>query len=133
MTPERSSAFSLQWSTALVGSGFTQISNLFLDSYSTMTPPLSHSEAMFVVHLMRFKWASEAPFPSYSKLSEQMGVSEASIKRYARSLEKKHYLIRRKRVGASNLFMLDGLIAKLNTMVPGYQPADPQPPWRRNP
>lgn len=108
--------FAKQWSPELRKSGFTQVSNLFLESYSRMTPEITHSEAIFIIHLMQFKWTERSPFPSYRRLADRMGVTEISIKRYARAMEKKGYLQRAKRTGRTNVFHLTGLIDQLNAI-----------------
>lgn len=107
-------AFSKQWTGSLKKFGFTQISNLFLEQYSTLDPIITHSEAMFIVHLMQFKWSAASPFPSYQRLAKRMGVTEVSVKRYARSLEKKGYIQRSKRTGNTNQFHLTGLLTCLD-------------------
>jgi DNA-binding MarR family transcriptional regulator len=108
------SSFAKQWSSSLVSFGFTQISDVFLKSYSALAPyPLTHGEAMFIIHLFQFKWNEDAPFPSYRKLASMMGLTEKSVKRYARQLERKGYLVRDKRDGRTNEFNLTGLINAL--------------------
>ena len=107
-------SFHSQWSKDLASSGFTQLSNVFLCYYSRLTPePLTHGEAMFVVHLFQHKWDAKAPFPGYRSLSTMMGISEKSAKRYARSLEQKGFLKRETRAGRSSRFDLSPLIRSL--------------------
>lgn len=79
--------------------------NVFLESYRVLKPyDLTYGEAMFVIHLMQFKWTEKPPFPKYKTIS----VKTAG--RWAQSLEVKKYLVREKRVGTTNLFHLDNLL-----------------------
>jgi len=121
---QESYGFANQWSERLLDHGFTQISNLFLDKYSAMDPHLTHGEAMFVIHLMQHKWAADAPFPSYRLIARRMGITEASTKRYARSLEKKKYILRTRRIGETNLFNLSPLIQALDRVSAAMPPSE---------
>lgn len=111
-----SGAFSLskRWHPALAADGFTPISTYFLENYHRLKPyDLTHGEAMFVIHLMQYKWNEQAPFPAYKTIAERMHVSEKTARRYAVSLDKKGYLRREFRIGNTNLFHLRGLIDAL--------------------
>lgn len=86
----------------------------FLRGYAHLRPqPLSGGEALFVLHLMTFKWEDAVPYPSYRTLAENMGVSEKMVRRYAQSLQKKGYLRRQFRARASNAFDLTDLFNAL--------------------
>src|SRR5262249_31395242 len=94
----------------------------FLRNYSTLKPyPLTSSEALFVIHLMDFKWGEDAPFPSYKVLAKRMGVSEKQVRRQAQSLEVKKYLVREicGSVKNTNRFDLRQLFAALEARVKG--------------
>ncbi len=112
--PERS--FVKRWKHRnLFGNGFLVVPSIFLQNYSQLKPhPLTTGEALFVLHLMEFKWGSEAPFMSYKKLSSRMGVRDKMVRRYAQSLETKKYLRREKRVGRTNQFDLTPLFDVLS-------------------
>jgi hypothetical protein len=59
-------AFDERWAPALRPDGHVQVSSYFLEHYHRLQPyPLTHGEAMFVIHLMQHKWSAQAPFPSY--------------------------------------------------------------------
>lgn len=106
--------FDERWAPALKKDGHVQVSTFFLASYHRLQPyPLTHGEAMFVIHLMQHKWGADAPFPSYRTLAQRMGVSVKTARRFAQSLQEKKYLQREFRIGATNLFYLDKLIAAL--------------------
>ncbi len=103
-----------RWSPRLAKDGFVPIVNGFLEHYNFLKPyHLTHSEAMFVIHLIRYKWDESAPFPGYKTIAKQMGVSHKSARRYAYSLVKKNYLVLEKRIGDTNKFHLGPLIAAL--------------------
>lgn len=119
-TPTPSSKFSFEqrWSPALKRHGHTPVSNYFLKNYARLHPySLTYGEAMFVIHLMQHKWSAAAPFPSYGKLAERMGVSVKSARRLAASLHHKKYLRREFRTGETNLFHLGGLMTALEAQI----------------
>ena len=96
--------------------GFVVVPSTFFRNYSRLKPhPLSGGEALFVLHLMEFKWDAAQPFPGYKTLGQRMGVSDKMVRRYAQGLEAKGFLRRRVRVGRTNLFDLTPLFAALNT------------------
>ena len=97
-------------------SGFTPVPNFFLHQYHKLKPRITHAEAMFVVHIVSFKWKASAPFPSLAKVALHMGVTPQAARAYARSLERKGFLRREKRTGLSNRFHLEGLFAALEKM-----------------
>jgi hypothetical protein len=83
---------------------------LFLMLYAHLQPyQLTVGEAMFAIQVMAFKWGDSAPWPSYKKLAERMGVSDKMVRRYAAQLEQKGYLKRQARIGSSNAFDFSGL------------------------
>lgn len=112
-------AFERRWAPALRRFGHVQVSTFFLRNYHRLQPyPLTHGEAMFIIHLMQHKWTEEAPFPSYGLLAERMGISVKTARRFAASLQQKKYLWREYRIGATNLFHLDKLMQALTALIP---------------
>lgn len=98
--------------------GFLVVPSLFLRFYARLKPyPLTVGEAMFVLHLMEFKWSEAAPYPSYKILAQRMGCSDKLARRHARSLEQKKLLIRRQRNATTNLFDLTPLFDALLSIV----------------
>ena len=102
-----------RWTPALIGAGHVPIARTFLRSYSRSNPAITVGEAMFVVHLMDYKWDAEAPFPGYKTLAKFMGVSDKMARRHAQSLEVKGYLVRKLRVSQTNKFDLTPLFTAL--------------------
>ncbi len=106
------------WTPDLAQKGYVAIVRPFLDYYSTLKPySLTSGEALFVIHLMRFKWGESAPYPSYKKLSKLMGVSVKMARRYAQALEQKKLLVRTARKGRPNRFDLRPLFEALEKRI----------------
>ncbi len=125
-------AFDERWAPALKPDGHVQVSSFFLENYHRLLPyPLTHGEAMFVIHLMQHKWGVSAPFPSYRTLAQRMGVSVKTTRRFAASLQQKKYLHREIRIGATNLFYLDKLIAALVALKSGGTAPPKRKPAKR--
>lgn len=90
---------------------------VFLRRYTDLKPfPLTLGEAMFVVHLMQFKWDAAEPFPSYGTIARQMGISDKQARRLAKSLVDKGYLRRIQRIGRSNRFDLTPLFDAIHAL-----------------
>ena len=119
--PKKSRTYADRWKhPELFNAGYLVVPGVFLRNYSRLKPDgLTHGEALFVLHLMEFKWDREAPFPSYSTLARRMGVSAKMVRRYAQALEHKGYLQRRVRTGNTNLFNLTPLFDKLLEVLAG--------------
>jgi hypothetical protein len=112
---ESERSFTQRWRhKKLFDKGFVSVPARFLQLYAHLKPfPLSPGEALFVLHLMEFKWDANAPFPGYRTLAARMGVSDKMARRYAQSLETKKLLRRQKRVGQTNRFDLTPLFDAL--------------------
>jgi hypothetical protein len=111
--PERSATARWGDEAALFNQGFLVVPTSFLRRYASLKPALTTAEALFVLHLMSFKWDRELPYPSYRVLAERMGITEKMARRYAQSLDRKGYLRRQYRKRAPNLFDLTGLFEAL--------------------
>jgi hypothetical protein len=79
-------------------------------SYHKLRPALTSLEAMLVIHLMRHKWDEKHPRRAFKTLAKRMGITDTAVRNHARSLEKKNYLRRSKRVGQPNHFDLAPLV-----------------------
>jgi DNA-binding MarR family transcriptional regulator len=75
---------------------------------------ITPTETIFLLQVMTFKWDEEAPYPSYSRISDQMGISEPYARKIARGLEDKGLLSRMKREGTTNKFDLSPLFEELS-------------------
>lgn len=105
-----------RWTPQLVKGGWTPVSDFFLHYYHALSPPITHGEAMLIIQLMTHKWDKEPPFPAFKTLAKRMGIRPAQARALARSLEKKKYLERQKRVGQPNRFKLEPLFEKLEEL-----------------
>lgn len=112
-------SFAARWGHAeLFDRGFVVTPTFFLQYYARLKPyPLTGGEALFVIHMMEFKWDSAAPFPGYKTLAERMGVSDKMTRRHAQTLQAKGYLLRKVRTGQTNLFDLTPLFDALFKMM----------------
>jgi hypothetical protein len=106
-----------RWSPEIVKKGWAPIAHSFLDLYTKLKTPLTTTEAMVVIQLMRFKWDDRHPFPSLKRLGRMMGLGSTSIRNYIRSLEEKGYLNRIYRSGFSNAFDLRPLFEALEVAI----------------
>lgn len=100
----------------LFNEGFIVVPNRFFQRYASLRPQaLSPGEALFILHLMTFKWEAAAPYPSYGTLAKRMGVTDKMARRYAQRLQKKGYLMRLFRKRAPNRFDLTGFFRALGS------------------
>ena len=122
--PKKSRTYVDRWEhPELLQAGYLVVPAAFLRHYSRLTPySLTHGEALFVIHLMEFKWDQAAPFPSYGTLARRMGVSTKMVRRYAKALEQKGFLQRVIRTGNTNRFDLAPLFNKLLKVVQASVP-----------
>ncbi|MBA3640519.1 MAG: helix-turn-helix domain-containing protein [Acidobacteria bacterium] len=129
--PRRRSYVSRWKHPELVHGGYVVVPTAFLQLYARLQPyPLTSGEALFVLHLMEFKWDDEAPFPGYKTLAARMGISDKMARRHAQSLETKKYLRRQMRTGQTNLFDLTPLFDALKeaeAAAPPRKRGKPQP------
>ena len=94
--------------------GYLVVPSVFIRNYSRLEPhSLTHAEAVFVLHLMEFKWDRSAPFPSYNTLANRMGISTKTVRRYAHSLQKKGLIRLMLQAGHRNRFDLGPLFERL--------------------
>jgi DNA-binding MarR family transcriptional regulator len=103
-----------RWTAVLVQDGWTAVSNYFLKNYSRLG--ISSLEAMFIIHLLHFKWNEHMPYPTFKTLSERMGLSDAATRTHARNLERKKYLMRIRKLGDPNTFDLSLLFEALEQL-----------------
>lgn len=105
-----------RWTKALVEGGFTPISNFFLEFGHELQPEITHGEAMFIVHLMFFKWDEKMPRPGFKTIAKRMGFGHARARELARQLERKKYLKRHMQKSKPNHFDLRPLFVALEQL-----------------
>ena len=107
--PQRNLA--TRWTPALAATGFTPVVDGFLNHYGEIG--ITSGQAMFLIHLMSYKWTDGMPYPSFTTIAEKMGVSDTSVRAYARKLEQCGLLRRVERPGRTTTFDLTPLFQKL--------------------
>lgn len=107
---------SQRWTEKLAAKGWTPICHDFVDRFTELPQPLTPTEAMLVILLMRFKWDDRNPFPSLKRLAGMLGLKSTAIRNHVRSLESKGCLQRVYRTGYSNAFDLNPLFRLLENL-----------------
>ncbi|QDU54411.1 hypothetical protein Pan181_05920 [Aeoliella mucimassa] len=77
---------------------------------------------MLLVHIMARKWDENLPFPSVSKLAEEMGLSVSQLRARLSTLEKKGIIKRVFRKGRSNCYDPTELIKRLEAAIESHRP-----------
>jgi len=120
----------------LADTRFTELANGFLDYYSELRSKdgrrLNSSDAMFLVHLLRFKWDQYDPHPSYLTVATAMGIQVPAVRKIAKKLESMELIKRipRREKGRDgkdgqwlgNAFALNGLRDALEAAILKEQP-----------
>lgn len=123
-TPDQS--VELRWTHALAHDGFTPVATPFLQYYSKLPQPLTLAEAMFVIHVMSFKWGRAWPWPSISSLAKLMGCSERYVRKLCTSLESVGYLERKRGLHRTSVFDFSGLFTALEKALAADKPNEVQ-------
>jgi hypothetical protein len=109
-------SFRARWSEGLEDYGYTQISNVFIERYAALG--INGAQAMFIIQLMEYKWDVNSPYPAYEAIAKKCNVKTATVRTYAKALERKGLLKRVPRPGYTNEFDLSPLIARLEYIAP---------------
>ena len=104
-----------RWTPTLVEDGWTPITYSFLDCYGSLG--ITSGEAMFIIHLVRYKWDEKMPYPGFFTIAGKMKVTDISVRKYARDLERKGFLKRIGRLGKTTVFDLTPLFAALEKAI----------------
>jgi hypothetical protein len=82
--------------------GFSQVPNFILTN-----PELSVGAKLAYAMLIKYAWQDDACFPGQTKLANDMGSGERSVRRYLDELEKRGFLeIVQRGLGKTNLYRL---------------------------
>jgi hypothetical protein len=82
--------------------GFTQVPNFILTN-----PVLSVGAKLAYAMLLKYAWQDDACFPGQTKLAEDMGSGERSVRTYLKELESAELLeIKQRGLGKTNLYRL---------------------------
>jgi hypothetical protein len=115
-TPKKFST-ALAWTPELAKTRYVAVIRGFLEHYSSLRPAITPGEAMFIIHVMSFKWGADAPYPGYKTIAKLMGTSDKMSRRHAQSLQQKGYLIRQPRRAQTNKFDFQPLFVALEAKV----------------
>jgi hypothetical protein len=89
--------------------GFTQVPNFILTKKD-----ISVGAKLAYAMLLKYAWADDACFPGQTKLADDMGSGERSVRRYLEELEKASLLeIVQRGLGRTNLYRLFLIVQKL--------------------
>lgn len=124
-----------RWGVVLAKTKFTELANGFLDHYAKIKvdgESLNSSDAMFIIHLMRFKWDQHPPHPGYDYIAHLMGLTVPAVRKIAKKLERMNLVERvpkykesldgKKGRQEGNYFRLDGLFRALEELILLEQP-----------
>ena len=90
--------------------GFTQVPNFVLTNAK-----ISVGAKLGYAMLLKYAWGDNACFPGQTKLAEDMGSGERSVRRYLDELEKAGLLeIEQRGLGKTNLYRLFLTVQKLS-------------------
>ena len=110
--------------TKKLGKQFTPVSTYFLGNYHRLPYPISATEFLLIVHLLKFKWDDAMPYPAIRTLATNMLKSEAAVRGAARSLERKKYLVRHMTRGKTNHFDLEPLYKAVEKLMEADEAAE---------
>ena len=102
----------IRFGDELLEAGFTSVPNLFLTRYRFLG--ISDATAMWIIHLLRFKWTEKAPYPTQGGLP--MSAAEKTRRRYARELRNDGLLFTRRVYHDKNTAPHPDLIGKMRTL-----------------
>ncbi|HQS45644.1 MAG: helix-turn-helix domain-containing protein [Rhizobiales bacterium 24-66-13] len=122
--PKKASSTERIWGKAVTRHGYAGIPNILIRAQSRLG--LSPLQFNIVVQLLEY-WhdLSRPPFPSKDELAIRMGVKPKTIQTNIRALEKQGLVrreLRRAPAGDwnSNVYHLDGLVARLQKLEPEF-------------
>lgn len=105
-----------RWTEKIAEKGFTPISSYFLHNYHRLG--ITTPEAMFIIHLMSFKWDAKNPRPGLPKIAKRMGITPTAVRNHARKLEASRKLLQRiMRVGRPSSYNLVPLFTAIEKLM----------------
>lgn len=88
--------------------GFTQVPNFILTKKE-----LSVGAKLAYAMLLKYAWGDQACFPGQTRLAEDMGAAERSVRTYLKELETAEFLeVHQRGLGKTNLYRLHLTIRK---------------------
>lgn len=80
---------------ALEVDGWQSLPNMFLDNYAKLG--ISDAEAMVVLHILRYQYHDQLPFPKIATIARRMSVAEKTVQIYVRRLREAGLLVTNRR------------------------------------
>lgn len=107
-----------RWTEPLA-KGWVPISSYFLANYHRLDQRRGFKpfEVVFLIHLLSFKWGSDAPFPSQETLALRMGMSSRRVRQISKDLEDAGYITVLRAPRVSNRYIFDGLFNALEELM----------------
>jgi len=95
--------------------GFLGVPTVYLKNISSLSEyGITPTEALFILHIMSFKWGKDMPYPSYQRLADRMGQSVVYARKLAKSIESKGLMKRIVKKGTTNKFDLSPMFKMLD-------------------
>lgn len=111
----RASKFRQMWGDDVAKAGFTQVPFVILERQQALG--LDAVDMNILLQLLRFWWEpGRHPFPSKATIAECIGCTTKTVQRHLRDLERGGLIHRDERIGSSNVYRLDGLIAAVQKL-----------------
>jgi hypothetical protein len=114
----------LSWGKAVYGHGYAGIPSLLIQAQRRLG--INPIQMNIIVQLLDY-WhePSRKPFPTKKDLAKRIGVTDKTIQNNIRELEEAGLILREQRKTAagdwnSNIYHLDGLIAKVQALEPEF-------------
>ncbi len=108
----------------VMGHGYTGVPNILVRAQSRLG--LNPVQFNILVQLLSY-WINPGrpPFPPKRDLRKRMGISESTLKKHIKELEQAGFIKREQQTTSagdfgSNIYHLDGLIQKLEKLVPDF-------------
>ena len=93
----------LKGADAITAKGFTQVPNFILKSRT-----LSAGDKLAMAMILSYAWHNDSCFPGQTRLAEDMGVDERSVRRHIKALQAEGLLtIVRRGLGKTNIYELN--------------------------
>lgn len=120
----KKSSTELIFGSDVIAHGYTGVPNIMVRAQSRLG--LNAAQFTILIQLLSYymdPW--RPPFPTKRQLRDRTGLSDATLKKHMKALENAGFIQREQQVtGAgdfgSNIYHLDGLIAKLHKLVPDF-------------
>ena len=115
------------WGKKVMGHGYTGVPSLLIRSQARLG--LSSTQMTIILQLLDYYFdKTRPPFPTKKQLSDRTGLNPKTIQKNVKALEEAGYIQREARTTnagdyGSNIYHLDGLIAKVQELEPEYAQA----------